>query len=114
MGRARGQRRQQFSWIVRRQYADEVGRWQVVTEAVNAPSGGAQAPPGGVAMQFPASSDASADEGAEEEQDDEKELTDEEKAIKEEKEKEERLHRELDRTKARTYRCVCTYVYIYT
>ena len=85
-----------------------------MTGAVNAPSGGAQAPPGGVAMQFPASSDASADEGAEEEQDDEKELTDEEKAIKEEKEKEERLHRELDRTKARTYRCVCTYVYIYT
>lgn len=29
--------------------------WQVVTGAVNAPTGGAQAPPGGVAMQFPAS-----------------------------------------------------------
>jgi len=73
---------------------------QVVTGAVNAPSGGAQAPPGGVAMQFPASSDATDDE----EEEDKKEESEEEKKIKAEAEAQKRLKRQLDRTKARTYR----------
>lgn len=77
---------------------------QVVTGAVNAPSGGAQAPPGGVAMQFPASNDATDDAGVEEGEGDEEQLTDEEKKIKAEAEEQKRLKRELDRTKARTYR----------
>jgi hypothetical protein len=77
---------------------------QVVTGAVNAPSGGAQAPPGGVAMQFPASNDATDDAGAEEGEGDEEQLTDEEKKIKAEAAEQKRLKRQLDRTKARTYR----------
>lgn len=72
----------------------------VVTGAVNAPSGGAQAPPGGVAMQFPGNSDATDDQEVEEKE----KLTEEEKKIKKEEEQQKRLKRQLGRTKARTYR----------
>jgi len=76
----------------------------VVSGAVNAPSGGAQAPPGGVAMQFPASGDATDDASIEPGQDDEEQLTEEEKKIKKEEAEQKRLKRQMDRTKARTYR----------
>ena len=51
-------------------------------------------------MQFPASSDATDDE----EEEDKKEESEEEKKIKKEAEEQKRLKRQLDRTKARTYR----------
>jgi hypothetical protein len=71
----------------------------VVTGAVNAPSGGEQAPPGGVAMQFPASGDSVDDS-----QDSADEMSPEEKAEKEEEEKQKRLKRAMRRTKERSYK----------
>jgi len=72
-----------------------------VTGAVNAPSGGTQAPPDGVVMQFPGGQD-SVDDTPEEEG--EKELTKEEAAAKAQKAEQKRLKRALDRTKARSYK----------
>jgi hypothetical protein len=79
----------------------------VVSGAVNAPSGGEQAPPQGVVMQFPGGQDAASDSQAgiePGEEDEEEAMTEEEKAEKAEKEKQQKLERSLKRTKKNVIR----------
>lgn len=77
----------------------------VVSGAVNAPSGGVQAPPQGVVMQFPGGQDAADNASIEPgEEDAEQELTAEEKAAKAEKEKQQMLERAIKRTRKNVIR----------